>query len=51
MNADKELLLEVASIVPQDKMVVNVGVHEGVIKVFVLPSKCSVYFLVEPHLR
>ena len=47
----KGLLLELASIVPQDKMIVNVGVHEGVIKVFVLPSKGSVYFLLEPHLR
>ena len=34
VNADNELLLEVASFVPQDKMVVNVGVHEGIISVF-----------------
>ena len=34
VNADNELLLEVAAIVPRDKLVVNVGVHEGVINVF-----------------
>ena len=34
VNADNELLLEVAAIVPRDKLVVNVGVHEGVISVF-----------------
>ena len=34
VNADNELLLEVASFVPQDKMAVNVRVHEGVISVF-----------------
>ena len=34
VNADNELLLEVASFVPQDKMVVNVAVHEGIISVF-----------------
>ena len=35
MNADKELLLEVAAIVPRDK--INVGVHEGIISVFCFP--------------
>ena len=39
VNADNELLLEVASFVPRDKMVVNVKVHEGIISVFVLPSR------------
>ena len=34
VNADNELLLDVASFVPRDKMVVNVGVHEGIISVF-----------------
>ena len=34
VNADNELLLEVDSFVPQDKMVVNVGVGEGIISVF-----------------
>ena len=34
VNANNELLLEVASFVPQDKMVVNVGVHKGIISVF-----------------
>ena len=37
VNADNELLLEVASFVPQDKMVVNVGVHEGLISVLFYP--------------
>ena len=34
VNADNELLLAVAAIVPRDKLVVNVGVNEGVISVF-----------------
>ena len=34
VNADNELLLEVASFVPRDKMGVSVGVHEGIISVF-----------------
>ena len=34
VNADNELLLEVGAIVPWDKLVVNVGVHEGVISGF-----------------
>ena len=34
VNADNELLLEVPSFVPRDKMAVNVGVHEGIISVF-----------------
>ena len=34
VNADKELLLEVVAIVPRDKMIINVGVHEGIIRVF-----------------
>ena len=34
MNATNELLLEVATIVPRDKMIINVGVHEGIISVF-----------------
>ena len=37
MNADKELLLEVAAIVPRDKMIINVGVYEGTISVFCFP--------------
>ena len=34
VNADNELLLEAASSVPQDKLVVNVGVREGIISCF-----------------
>ena len=34
VNADNELLLEVSAIVPRDRLVVNVGVHEDVINVF-----------------
>ena len=34
MNADKKLLLEVAAVVPPDKMIINIGVHEGVIREF-----------------
>ena len=34
VNADKELLQGVVFTVPQDKMIINVGVHEGVIRVF-----------------
>ena len=39
VNADNELLLEVASFVPQDKMAVNVGVHEG-------SHKCVLFYTV-----
>ena len=43
VNTDKELLLEVASIVPRDNMIINVGVHEGVIRVFLFYPVSVVY--------
>ena len=37
VNADNELLLEAASFVPQKKLVVNIGVREGIISYFFYP--------------